>query len=137
MRRRAALPAPLFGEGIAVVGERLYQLTWRHGRGYVYDAARLTPLDSFAYTGEGWGLATDGSRLYLSDGTSQIRVIDPVGFRVERTFQVREAGRPVWMLNELEWVRGELWANVYPTDLVARIEPEGAACSAGSTWATC
>jgi glutamine cyclotransferase len=123
VRRRAALPRPMFGEGIAVVGRRLFQLTWKHGRGYVYDAGTLAPVDSFSYTGEGWGLASDGRRLYLSDGTSHIRVIDPSGFRVERTFQVQEVNRPVWMLNELEWVRGELWANVYQTDLIARIDP--------------
>lgn len=121
--RRTPLPPSMFGEGIAVVGRRLFQLTWKQGRGYVYDAVTLAPLDSFSYAGEGWGLASDGRRLYLSDGTSHIRVIDPNGFRLERTVQVQEANRPVWMLNELEWVRGELWANVYQTDLIARIDP--------------
>ena len=121
--RRVALSPRMFGEGIAVLGTRLYQLTWKHGRAYVYDAKKLALLDSVTYEGEGWGLAADGQRLYLSDGTSTIRVIDTAGFRVERTFQVREAGRPVWMLNELEWVGRELWANVYQTDLVARIDP--------------
>jgi glutaminyl-peptide cyclotransferase len=123
VRRRAPLPAPLFGEGIAVVAGRRYQLTWLHGRGYVYDVATLAPVDSVAYEGEGWGLATDGARLYLSDGSSRVRVIDPSGFRTERVIQVREGAQPVWMLNELEWVRGELWANVYETDLIARIDP--------------
>src|ERR1700737_1805158 len=123
VRRRTVLHATEFGEGIAVVRERLYQLTWRGGRGHVYDPATLTPIDSFTYTGEGWGLATDGRVLYRSDGTSRIRVVDPTGFRELRTFQVRERDSTVWMLNELEWVRGELWANVYQTDLIARIEP--------------
>jgi glutamine cyclotransferase len=123
VRRRMALPGTLFGEGIAVIGRRLFQLTWRQGRGYVYDADSLAPVDSFSYTGEGWGLAADGRRLYLSDGSSRVRVIDPDGFRVERTFQVREADRAVWMLNELEWVQGELWANVYQTDFLARVDP--------------
>ena len=123
VRRRTVLHATEFGEGIAVVRERLYQLTWRGGRGHVYDPATLTPIDSFTYTGEGWGLATDGRVLYRSDGTSRIRVVDPAGFRELRTFQVRERDSTVWMLNELEWVRGELWANVYQTDLIARIEP--------------
>ena len=123
VRRRVALPPTEFGEGIAVVGDRIYQLTWRGGRGHVYDANTLTPIDSFAYTGEGWGLATDGHMLYMSDGTSRIRVLDPTGFRELRTFQVREADSTVWMLNELEWVRGELWANIYQTDLIARIDP--------------
>lgn len=123
VRRRVALPANEFGEGITAVGDRLYQLTWRGGRGHVYDPATLTPIDSFAYTGEGWGLATDGRLLYMSDGTSRIRVVDPTGFRELRTIQVRERDSTVWMLNELEWVRGELWANVYQTDLIARIDP--------------
>jgi glutamine cyclotransferase len=123
VRRRVPLPAIEFGEGIAVVGNRLYQLTWQGGRGHVYDANTLTPIESFSYTGEGWGLATDGRVLYLSDGTSRIRVLDPTGFHELRTIQVREADSTVWMLNELEWVRGELWANVYQTDFIARIDP--------------
>ena len=121
--RRADLSAKEFGEGIAVLGGRLYQLTWKSGRGVVYDARTLAPLDSFSYEGEGWGLTTDGSVLYLSDGTSRVRVVDPNGFRVRRTIQVSEVGKPIYMLNELEWVRGELWANVYETNLVARIDP--------------
>jgi glutamine cyclotransferase len=123
VRRRIALPTTEFGEGIAVVRDRLYQLTWKGGRGHVYDAATLAPIDSFTYTGEGWGLATDGRVLYMSDGTSRIRVVDPTGFHELRRFQVRERDSTVWMLNELEWVRGELWANVYQTDLIARIDP--------------
>jgi glutaminyl-peptide cyclotransferase len=121
--RRTDLDAKEFGEGIAVLGERLYQVTWKSGRGHVYDLDTLAPLDSFTYDGEGWGLASDGASLYLSDGTSGIRVIDPAGFRVVRTIKVSEAGKPVYLLNELEWVRGELWANIYQTDLVARIDP--------------
>jgi len=123
VRRRVPLAATEFGEGIAVVRDRLDQLTWRGGRGHVYDPATLTPIDSFAYSGEGWGLATDGRLLYMSDGTSRIRVVDPAGFRELRAIQVRERDSTVWMLNELEWVRGELWANVYQTDLIARIDP--------------
>lgn len=123
VRRRVALPANEFGEGITAVGDRLYQLTWRGGRGHIYNPATLAPIDSFAYTGEGWGLATDGRVLYMSDGTSRIRVVDPAGFHELRTIQVRERDSTVWMLNELEWVRGELWANVYETDLIARIDP--------------
>jgi glutaminyl-peptide cyclotransferase len=122
LRRSAVLPSA-FGEGAAVLAGRLYQLTWRGERGYVYDAATLTVIDSMTYTGEGWGLTTDGIRLFLSDGTDQIRVINPKSFAVERVFKVAEAGRPVWMLNELEWADGELLANVYQTDLIARIEP--------------
>jgi glutamine cyclotransferase len=120
--RRTSLPATEFGEGIAVVGNRVYQLTWQGGRGHVYDAATLAPIDSFTYAGEGWGLATAGRSLYMSDGTSRLRVVDPTGFRQQRTIQIRERDSTVWMLNELELVRGELWANIYETDLIARID---------------
>ena len=89
----------------------------------MYDLSTLATVDSFRYQGEGWGLATDGRMLYLSDGSSQIRVIDPSGFRELRRIQVQESGHHVWALNELEWVRGELWANVYQTTFIARIEP--------------
>ncbi|HEV2641651.1 MAG TPA: glutaminyl-peptide cyclotransferase [Candidatus Elarobacter sp.] len=121
--RRTALAPTLFGEGIAVVGPRLYQLTWQSGRGYVYDVATLAPVDSFSFSGEGWGLTSDGALLYMSDGTDRVKVVDPADFRTVRTIAVTEAGQPVWMVNELEWVRGELWANIYRTDLIARIDP--------------
>jgi glutaminyl-peptide cyclotransferase len=121
--RRAELPSEEFGEGIALLGARIFQLTWKSHRAYVYDVRTLAPVDSFTYDGEGWGLTTDGRVLYLSDGTSIIRVIDPAGFRVVRTIRVTEAEQPVHMLNELEWVNGELWANVYWTGLIARIDP--------------
>jgi glutaminyl-peptide cyclotransferase len=121
--RRADLPSSEFGEGIAVMRGRLYQLTWKSHRGRVLDARTFAPVDSFQYDGEGWGLTTDGTLLYLSDGTSRIRVIDPNGYRLVRTIRVTEAEKPVHMLNELEWVRGELWANVYWTGLIARIDP--------------
>ena len=123
IRRRVPLAPAEFGEGIAGVGNRVYQLTWKGGRGHVYDAATLAPIDSFTYAGEGWGLTTDGRLLYMSDGSSRIRVIDPKGFRELRTIPVRETDSSVWMLNELEWVRGELWANIYETDFIARIDP--------------
>jgi len=122
-QRRVTLSKTLFGEGIAVMQRRLYQLTWKGGRGLVYDAASFAPVDSFSFSGEGWGLASDGTRLYLSDGSDHIRVIAPDGFRTVRTIAVTESGRPVWMLNELEWVRGELWANIHQTQLIARIDP--------------
>jgi glutamine cyclotransferase len=121
--RQFDLESTQFGEGLAELHGRLYQLTWTSGKGIVYDARTLAPIDSFTYSGEGWGLASDGTWLYLSDGTSTIRVIDPTTFRVVRTIRVLEAESPVWMINELEWVRGELWANIYETDYIARIDP--------------
>lgn len=120
-----------YTQGLLVDGARLLEGTGLEGhselrevqRGYIYGASTLAPLDSFSYTGEGWGLTSDGARLYLSDGSSRIRVLDPNGMVVERTFEVKEAGRPVWMLNELEWISGELWANIYQTGWIARIDP--------------
>jgi glutamine cyclotransferase len=120
--KRVALPATVFGEGLAAVGDRAYQLTWKQGRGYVYDAATLALQDSVTYSGEGWGLASDGRQLWFSDGSSEIRVLDPNGFREVRRMRVTESGKPVWMLNELELVHGELWANIYETSFVARID---------------
>jgi glutaminyl-peptide cyclotransferase len=121
--RRTDTPARYFGEGIAAVGDRLYQLTWKDGKGFVYDARTLAVADSFTYRGEGWSLTTHDSLLYMSDGSSRIRVVDPDGFRELRTIAVTEAGRPVFYLNELEWVDGELWANVWMTHWIARIDP--------------
>ena len=117
MLQRVLLPDSEFGEGIASIGNRVYQLTWQSGRGRVYDARTLAAGGLVPYDGEGWGLASDDTLLYLTDGTSGIRVIDPNGFRVVRRIRVTEAGKAVHMLNELEWVRGELWANVYETDV--------------------
>lgn len=121
--KRTNLASSLFGEGIAVHGDRIYRLTWLDGRGYIYDASTLSPVDSFSYAGEGWGITSDGTHLYQSDGSSKIRVLNPKGLAVVRTVEVKESGRPVWMLNELEWVDGELWANIYPTSWIARIDP--------------
>ena len=121
--RHADLPSSVFGEGLAAAGARLYQLTWRAGRGYVWDATTLSLVDSVSYPGEGWGLAGDGRRLFFSDGSSTLRIIDPSTFRQVDSLRVTEAGHDVWMLNELEMVGGELWANIYQTDLIARIDP--------------
>lgn len=123
VRRQADLPSPHFGEGITIHDGRVYQLTWKSQRGYVYDAATLAVADSFTYAGEGWGLASDGEALWMSDGTSRLRVVSPAGFQVQRTVQVTDGGRPVPYLNELEWVDGELWANVWLTEWIARIDP--------------
>jgi len=121
--RRTILPDEQFGEGLAALGGRLYQLTWLSEAGHVYDPATLTRVGGFRYAGEGWGLAADGRNLYMSNGTDRVRVVDPADFRVRRTIAVTEGGIPVPALNEVEWIRGELWANVLETDLIARIEP--------------
>jgi glutamine cyclotransferase len=121
--KRTPLPPTMFGEGIAAADGRVFQLTWKSGRGYIYDLPALVRVDSFTYAGEGWGLTTVGASIYMSDGSSTLRVVDPNGVREQRRLQVREGDTPVWMLNELELVGNELWANIYETDLIARILP--------------
>lgn len=120
----AVLPKEYFGEGITHHDGKIYQLTWRENVCLVYDQATLKALDTLHYSGEGWGLASDGKHLYLSDGTASIRVIDPDQFKVVRRIRVRVGSRNVDQLNELEFVNGELWANIWHSDYIARIEPK-------------
>ena len=117
------LPADRFGEGLALLKDRLFQLTWESGVAYTYDAATLAPRDSFNYAGEGWGLATDGTSLIMSDGSDSLRVLSPATFKVERVVHVRHNGAPLFKLNELEYVNGDLLANVYESTWVLRIDP--------------
>jgi glutamine cyclotransferase len=112
-----------FGEGITIVGNRLYQLTWQNGVGFVYDVDTFAPIQTFRYAGEGWGLTFDGHNLILSDGTETLRFLDPEDFRVVRSVQVSDGERPVVRLNELEYINGEIWANVWYEDRIARISP--------------
>ena len=113
-----------FGEGIALVGDQLVQLTWQSGIGFVYDRQTFAPVRSFTYRGEGWGLTYDGTRLIMSDGTPTLRFLDPKTFAVIGRLAVRDGNRPVDDLNELEVVRGEIFANVWGTDRIARISPK-------------
>jgi glutamine cyclotransferase len=112
-----------FGEGIAVLGGKIYQLTWQNHQGFIYDRKSLKREGEFSYTGEGWGLTTDGQSLIMDDGTNQIRFIDPTTFQVTKTIRVFAHGQPLNMLNELEYVKGELYANVWHTEYVVRIDP--------------
>lgn len=121
------LPPPHFGEGIAILGDKLFQLTWKTRSAFVYDLKTFAPRGEFTYDGEGWGLTTDGTQLIMSDGTPILRFVNPADFTVTRTLTVAENGTPVSNLNELEWVKGEVWANVWLTDKIARIDPESGA----------
>ena len=121
--KRVEVPAQYFAEGLAVLGDKLFQLTWQNHKGFVYDLESFQLEKEFAYEGEGWGLATDGHSLILSDGTDQIRFLDPVTFEVKRSIRVLAGSRPVDRLNELEYIKGEIFANVWGSDFVVRIDP--------------
>ena len=117
------LPAEFFGEGITLFGNEIIQLTWLSHNGFVYNLDDFALKRTFSYPGEGWGLATDGTDLFMSDGTSTIRVLDPKNLSEKRRIEVRDDGKPVNQLNELEFVEGELFANVWQSDRVAKISP--------------
>ena len=121
--QRHRLPRQYFGEGIVDWKGRMVQLTWQSGTGFVYDLASFTPQKTFSYPGEGWALTRDDRQLYMSDGTAELRVLDPETLSEVRRIQVTADGVPVTHLNELEWVDGEIYANVWLTDRIARIDP--------------
>ena len=117
-----ALPQQYFGEGVTILGERVYQLTWQSHKGFVYDL-NFTLVQEFSYTTEGWGLTHNGSHLIMSDGTSNLYFLDPATLSVVGQVQVKDGDNQVAELNELEYINGEVWANVWQTDYVARISP--------------
>lgn len=119
-----------FGEGTTILNGKIYQLTWQEGKAFVYDAATLTLLKQFDYAGEGWGLTNDGTNLFMTDSSYIIRVVDPETFKTIRTLPVfDEAGRPLFKINELEFIKGEIWSNVWHSEEIgkpnhiARIDP--------------
>ena len=113
-----------FAEGLADWSDQLVQLTWQSNVAFVYELATFAPRRTFNYSGEGWGLTHDGKRFILSDGTNQLRFLDPETFRVLGRVTVMDGQAPVRDLNELEYIRGEIYANVWHTDRIARISPE-------------
>jgi glutamine cyclotransferase len=122
--RSVPLDRRLFGEGHCVWGERIYLVTWRNGLGVVLDRKTFRLLGRFQYVGEGWGITHDGTHLIMSNGSPTLQFIDPKTFRVMRRLGVRANGRSLRHLNELEYVGGEIWANVWHTDRIARISPK-------------
>lgn len=120
----ARLPQEDFGEGITLLDGKLYQLTWQSNKAYVYDLKTGKKIKEFRYPGEGWGLTTDGKHLYMSDGSEKIYVLDPETFRRIRTIEVYTDQSKVAYVNEMEWIKGEIWANVYMTDTIIRIDPQ-------------
>ncbi len=121
--QRRELDDEYFGEGLTVVGDRIVTLTWKNGKAFVWDADDLEPRGEHAYEGEGWGLTHDGGRLILSDGTAALRFLDPVTLAETGRVPVTLQGRPVSQINELEWVEGEVFANLWQTDFIVRINP--------------
>jgi glutaminyl-peptide cyclotransferase len=117
------LAPEFFGEGITVVNQQIIELTWRSQIGFVYDQFTFRRLRNFNYPGEGWGLTNDGTQIYMSDGSAQIRCWDAGSLLEKRRFTVRDAGHPVSLLNELEYVRGEIYANVWQSDRIVRFSP--------------
>ena len=122
--QQVAVEDRYFAEGLALVGHELLQLTWEEQVGFVYDKTSLKRLRTFNYPTEGWGMAFDGKRLVMSDGSSRLFFLDPKTQKRVGSIHVVDGGRPVERLNELEFVRGELWANVWTTDRIAKINPE-------------
>jgi glutaminyl-peptide cyclotransferase len=118
------LEPPYFGEGITEWKGTIVQLTWQSEVGFVYDLATFRRIRTFSYKGEGWGLTHDGTRLIMSDGSSFLRFLDPTTLKETGRLAVKDGGVPVVELNELEYVRGEIYANVWQTDRIARISPK-------------
>jgi glutaminyl-peptide cyclotransferase len=121
--QQVALPPEHFGEGITLWQSSLLQLTWQSHLGFVYDRATFKPVRTFRYEGEGWGLTHDTANIIMSDGSASLRFLDPATFAERRRLLVTDAGVPIKDLNELEYVDGEIYANVWQTDFVARISP--------------
>lgn len=122
--KKIDVPAVYFAEGLALFNGRLYQLTWQNQHGFVYDLDSFNLTRGFSYTGEGWGLTHDERSLIMSDGTNRIRFINPDTFEVQRVIAVQDNGREINQLNELEYIKGEIYANIWYSDRVARIDPQ-------------
>jgi glutaminyl-peptide cyclotransferase len=122
--RLVNLSPEYFGEGLTIWEETLLQITWQEGTGFVYDVEDFSLLGTFAYPMEGWGLTHDGEQLILSDGTPTIYFLNPDTFQIMDSIDVSDSGEPVWQINELEYIRGEIFANLWQTDEIIRINPD-------------
>jgi len=122
--RKVALDPRYFGEGIVPWKDKLISLTWQNGEGFVWQRGTFKKLSTFNYDGEGWGFTTDGKQLIMSDGSANLRFLDPETLKATGTLAVTWQGQPVRNLNELEWVKGVIYANVWYSPLIARIDPK-------------
>jgi len=121
--KKRQLDTAFFGEGIVDVGDRIVSLTWRNQLGFIWNGEDLSPVSAFSYEGEGWSLTRDDHRIIMSDGTPELRFLDPVTLTETGRLLVTADGVPVEQLNELEWVDGQIYANIWQTDRIARIDP--------------
>jgi len=117
------VPSDYFGEGIVNWGSDILQLTWQSQIGFVYDRNSFATKRTFSYPGEGWALTKDSGRIIMSDGTPVLRFLNPQTLQQTGRLNVTDRGRPVSQLNELEYINGEIWANIWQTDRIARISP--------------
>jgi glutamine cyclotransferase len=123
INRRTGLDNTFFGEGITILGDKIFQITWKNQTCFVYNAPDFAKLKTFTYTGEGWGICNDGKYLIMSDGTDRLSYRDPETFELLKTVDVYTNEGPITKLNELEWINGLIYANIYTTNLVAVIDP--------------
>jgi glutamine cyclotransferase len=121
--KKVDLGAEYFAEGLTILRGKIYQLTWLSGVGFTYDLSTFEKTGEFHYEGEGWGLTNDGRSLIVSDGSNRLKFLDPRDFKVERSIDVFYQGKPLDQLNELEYIDGEIYSNVWHKDLIARIDP--------------
>ncbi len=122
--RKRPLAKNVFGEGLTVMGNEMWVLTWKENTVYVLEPDTFKPIRTHTYQGEGWGIANDGKQLIMSDGSETLKFINPKDFTTTRTLEVLDGNQPVRMLNELEYIDGEIFANIYQTEKIARISPE-------------
>lgn len=122
--KKVEVPQEYFAEGLTIFQGRVFQLTWQSRKGFIYDLGTFALTGEFSYDGEGWGLTHDHQFLIMSDGTHRLRFLNPASFKTERTISVFDGDRPVVNLNELEYIKGEIYANVWQTDRIVRLDPK-------------
>jgi glutaminyl-peptide cyclotransferase len=121
--QKTDLAPQYFGEGLTILNNKIYQLTWTTKIGFIYDLDTFKPIGQFQYDWEGWGMTNDGKNLIISDGSNMLRFVDPERFNVVKTIEVFRQGRPLNELNELEYINGEIYSNIWHSDLIVRISP--------------
>jgi glutamine cyclotransferase len=124
--QKVDVPEQFFAEGMTVLNGKVFQLTWTDKLGFIYDVNSFNKIGEFKYASEGWGLTNDGRHLIISDGTNELRFLDPQTFAVTKTIKVFDQGKPLLNLNELEYIKGEIYANIWHSDKIVRIDPESA-----------